>query len=337
MACVLRLECYFLCWYFQCLLPDKTIDVEVKVTSVRRIHTFRRDRTTQIITCKLWSPKLHPYQSLAWRMQTYLELKDPEVGHPCLRPNQPDKSNAPSIQKAPVPKRPANKKKRRNRSKQANRKQFKGRLIEKPLFPSNRATTMTVTQSTRTDPIMTSVMWPTTKTTKVPLTIYSVPSVRILETPDSPRPKPRPKPQGRERTPIPVHKILPMEQHPATLIPKSIASATPAILPMMSMPSRDPIPWPNAVPASANLFITRSWPLPSNNGDSLIPTMQKMIKSDPSQTENTPSNTTIPHPVSLILENYSAASGPATTNNVVTSRSQEEKWGPCCQYHAQYA
>ena len=139
---------------------------------MRGIHTFRRDHTTQIIMCKLWSPRLCP--SLAQKIQTYLELKDPEVGHPHLSSNQSDKPNAPCTQKAPVLKRPAHKKKRRNRSKQANRKQFNVRLIEKPLFPSNKATTVTVIQSTKTDPIMTSVTWPTAKTTKVPLTIYTM-------------------------------------------------------------------------------------------------------------------------------------------------------------------
>ena len=130
MACVLRPECNFLHRYFQCLLPEETIDVEAKVISMRGIHTFRRDCTTQIITCKPWSSRLCPYPSLAWKMQTYMELKDPEASHPCSSPNQLDQSKASLIQKAPVPKRPANKQKRRNRSKQANRRQFKVRLIE---------------------------------------------------------------------------------------------------------------------------------------------------------------------------------------------------------------
>ena len=178
-------------------------------------------------------------------------------------PNELDKSIAPSLQKAPVPKRPANKKKRRNRSKQANRRQFKVRLIKKPLFPPNKATspkpktmatTMTVTQYTRTDPMMTSVKGPTTKTTKVPLTIYNAPIARIQETPNFPRPQPRLKPQGRERTPIPVNRISPMKQQPATLIPKATTTATPAILPAMSIPPRGPTLWLNTVLASANLF-----------------------------------------------------------------------------------
>ena len=112
----------------------------------------------------------------------------------------------------PVLKRQANKKKRRNRRKQANRGQFKVRLIEKPLFPSNTATspkpktmttTMTVTQSTRTNSIMTSVMWPTTKTTKVPLTIYNVPSARNQETTQFPNAPTKAKAPRKRKDPNP--------------------------------------------------------------------------------------------------------------------------------------
>ena len=145
-------------------------------------------------------------------------------------------------------------------------------------------TTMTVTQSTRTNLIITSVMWATAKTTKVPLSIYNVPSARIQETSDFPLPKPWPKAQGRERTPIPVQNISSMEQQPANLIHKTTATATPAILPVMSIPSRGPAPWTNTVLASVNLFIAGSWPLPPNQDDSPIPATQKKIESDPSKT-----------------------------------------------------
>ena len=259
MACFLMPESNFLQRYLQCLLPEETLDVEVKITTMKGIHTFRKDCTTQIIMCKPWSPRLSPYPSLAQKMQTYLELKDPKANHPCSSPNHPDKPNTPSPQKAKLPRGPANEKqKRRNRSKQANRRQFKVRQIKKPLFPSiivmsTRSDTMTtsatVTQSTRTNPIIKSMMWPTAKTTMVPLSIYNVPSARVQKISDSPMPKPCPKPQGRESTPIPVHTISPMEQQPATLIHKTIVTAVPAILPVCPLHQEvqlhGPIPfWP---------------------------------------------------------------------------------------------
>ena len=57
------------------LLPIETMHVEVKVKTVRGIHTFRRDHTTQVISCKPWSPRLYPYSSILRKMLTYLELE----------------------------------------------------------------------------------------------------------------------------------------------------------------------------------------------------------------------------------------------------------------------
>ena len=135
----------------------------------------------------------------------------------------------------------------------------------------------------------------------------------------------------KRKDPNPSSQNFPMEQQPATLIPKATATATHVILPVMSTPSRGPTPWPNTVLASANLFTARSWPLPPNKGDSPIPAMQKVIVSDPSKTESTPRKTTIPHPVSLIPENFATTSGLATANILATSKYQEKRWGPSCQ------
>ena len=49
--------------YFRCLLLEETMDMKVKVKMMRGTHTFRRDCTTHIISCKPWSPRLHPYLS----------------------------------------------------------------------------------------------------------------------------------------------------------------------------------------------------------------------------------------------------------------------------------
>ena len=42
MARILKLECNFLHRYFRCLLPKETMDVEVKIKTMRGTHTFRR-------------------------------------------------------------------------------------------------------------------------------------------------------------------------------------------------------------------------------------------------------------------------------------------------------
>ena len=41
-----------------CQLPAEMVDVEVKVKMMQGIHTFRRDRTSQVIKCNPWSTKL---------------------------------------------------------------------------------------------------------------------------------------------------------------------------------------------------------------------------------------------------------------------------------------
>ena len=61
--------------YFRCLLPYETIDVEAKVVTMRGVHTFRRDRTTQIIWCNPWRARFHLYSTLIKKMRTYLHLQ----------------------------------------------------------------------------------------------------------------------------------------------------------------------------------------------------------------------------------------------------------------------
>ena len=75
MACILCPEFNFMNGYFRCLLPYKTLDVEVKVVTMRGVHTFRRDRTTKIIQCNPWSARFHPYSTLIKKMRTYLHLE----------------------------------------------------------------------------------------------------------------------------------------------------------------------------------------------------------------------------------------------------------------------
>ena len=40
MACILMLECIFMHGYFRCLLPEETVDMEVKVKMMRGIHNL---------------------------------------------------------------------------------------------------------------------------------------------------------------------------------------------------------------------------------------------------------------------------------------------------------
>ena len=84
MACILHPECNFLHRYFRYQLPEEMLDVEVKAKTMQGIHTFRRDKTSQVIKFNPWSTRLHPYPSLTWKMKTCLELED-RLG-PMFRP-----------------------------------------------------------------------------------------------------------------------------------------------------------------------------------------------------------------------------------------------------------
>ena len=82
MACILQPGCNFLHWFFRCHLPVETVDVEVRITSMQGTHTFRRDRTYQVIMCNPWSTRLHPHPTMIRKMKTYLELEgklDPKL------------------------------------------------------------------------------------------------------------------------------------------------------------------------------------------------------------------------------------------------------------------
>ena len=52
------------------------VDVEVRITSMQGTHTFRRDRTCQIIKCNPWSARLYPHPIIIKKMKTYLELEE---------------------------------------------------------------------------------------------------------------------------------------------------------------------------------------------------------------------------------------------------------------------
>ena len=66
-------ECNFLHGFFSCHLPVEMVDVGVIITSMQGTHTFRRDRTCQVIKCNPWSTRLH--LTIIKKMKTHLELE----------------------------------------------------------------------------------------------------------------------------------------------------------------------------------------------------------------------------------------------------------------------
>ena len=208
MACILKPECNFRHGNFRCLLSEETMDIEVKIKTMRGTHTLRRDCTAQVISCNPWSTRLHTYPSLIRKMKTYLELEGKLGALPQPQPHtsisSPDKNLLP--QKTLVLK-----KAEKNRAKVPVKRRFNVRVIAQPM-PTNP--NLSVNPVLPTDPTPTAVTT-TVKTqmpvakqvtataTLIPVTVYNLAQGKFRGIPYPTR-----KPQ-EERIPL----------HPAVTIP----------------------------------------------------------------------------------------------------------------------
>ena len=64
----LAANCNFLLGYFTCSLLEDTIDVDLTVCTLKGIHTFRKDRNTQLSRCSPWGTEMKPFPSLKKKM-----------------------------------------------------------------------------------------------------------------------------------------------------------------------------------------------------------------------------------------------------------------------------
>ena len=130
------------------------------------IHTFRRDHTTQVISCNPWSPRLYPYPSLIGKIKSYLELEGKLGTTSCTSTYLLDKKS--SI-----------------------KRRFQVRLIVQsfpfnqtlPIIPTPTAVTTTVT-STQTSAVKPTAI--TANPTPIPVTVYNLAQSRIQEIPNPP-------------------------------------------------------------------------------------------------------------------------------------------------------
>ena len=265
MACTLKPECNLLYWYFRCLLPIETVDVEVKIKMMRGIHTFRRDWTTQVILCNPWSLRLHCYPSLIRKMKTYLELEGKLGNQTCTNIFSPDRNSLP--QKTPVPKKAEKKK----RAKMLVKMRFKVRVIAQPM-PTNP--TLPVNPALFTDPtptvvttMVTSTQMPVAKPTTtttisslIPVTVYNLAQGKFKGVPYPAR-----KSQEEEGPSAPSGNNPPEEQQP-----KAVATTT-------ALQNREDTPSTNTMPASDNLFVKRaSCPIPPIMVECQYPPLYKL-------------------------------------------------------------
>ena len=251
MTCILHPKCNFLHGYFRCKLPTETVDMEVKVKPMLGIHTFRRDRTSQVIKCNPWSTRLCPYPSLVQKMRTYLELevrlgpKSRSQPQTQLQPTQLQQihvqqnqqrlaqpSTNPRVRKSPAPN--VNDKRRKT---MIAKRRYKLRVLTQP--------TPSTPTSTAPAPTVATV---STQTLMVGSTAES-----ILVT---------------------IHKLATGQfaEVPCPTI-KSISDNPPPLEDIPSAPVRQGTPWPNAGSASENLFETRKdWPFPHTPVSTPAPT-----------------------------------------------------------------
>ena len=78
------------------------MDIEVKISSMQGTHVFRRDWTTQLIKCSLWSSILCSHPTIIMKLRIFLELEGklgpiPQYSSIQFRPPQPDAN--PNIRK----------------------------------------------------------------------------------------------------------------------------------------------------------------------------------------------------------------------------------------------
>ena len=57
-------------------LPVEVVDMEVKVMSMQGTHIFRRDQTTQLVRCILWTPNLCSHPNMIKKLKTFLEVEN---------------------------------------------------------------------------------------------------------------------------------------------------------------------------------------------------------------------------------------------------------------------
>ena len=54
----------------------EVVDVEVKVMSMQGTHLYKRDRTTQVTKCVLWTNNISPHPNIIKKMKTFLEVEN---------------------------------------------------------------------------------------------------------------------------------------------------------------------------------------------------------------------------------------------------------------------
>ena len=73
MACELLMQCDLIIGILKCTLHGDTIDVDLKVHTLQGIHTYRKDRSMQVMKCSPWGPEVQPFPSLKKKMVEFMK------------------------------------------------------------------------------------------------------------------------------------------------------------------------------------------------------------------------------------------------------------------------
>ena len=254
MACILKPQCNFLHWYFMCLLPLETVDVEVKVKMMRGIHTLQRDRTTQVILGDPWSTGLCPYSSLIRKIKTCLELEG-KLGlkpKPIIQPQSQPCTSTPSHNGSLTRKTLMLKKaEKKSRARTPVKRRYKVRVVTQPLpttptLPVNPISPVVPTPTVATSTTTTQTPMMKSAATSIPVIVYNLAQGNLNEFPTP-----------QEDLKWKKILLLPAAMHP------SQRQQAEAIHNAPTFQVREDTPWPNNVPASTNLFEARTdWPIP---------------------------------------------------------------------------
>ena len=135
MAWDLQASCSFLYWVLSCQLPEDIIDAELTVRTMKGIHAYWRDCSTQASLCSPWSAWVKPFPSLVRKMENYLEERR-NIENPfnpsCIYPN------GPTVSPLPRRRRPKPPQKSSTKNNRGNRRQGKVRRLE-GCFPPLKA------------------------------------------------------------------------------------------------------------------------------------------------------------------------------------------------------
>ena len=100
MACDLEPTCHFHFRIFSCTLSEDMIDVDIKVCTLKAIHTFRKDRNTQISRCSPWGMEVKLFLSLCKKIKDYIK-ECQAIVNPFTHRSPPSRPNPSPFKKRP--------------------------------------------------------------------------------------------------------------------------------------------------------------------------------------------------------------------------------------------